>query len=506
MLRYKDKILCFSVFTGIAIFFLIAPFNVILNFAHDDSFFYLKIAKNFSEGFFSTFDKVSSTNGYHPLYLMTLSVYFSALRFLNISNPELLFRFTCILHVTIITLSIYFFIKAVISSKGRMNISELVFLIMSSFCFIFMSDYGTETHLSFLFYSLYLFIKFKKNPESRIKIIINSVIIGFMFLIRIDYLVTLVPAMIFADYITSSRNNKVFVLSADLFITLIFSVAYFTSNILLFGSLRTASSIVLNSFPDILFFSNLKMLITDGKYLFNHTLKFAVILACLLYFFAFKTKNISHTGIVLLSAIAGLFLNLIIHLTYNKYNIREWYISFPFFLVIILLISLLNFKSRHILLLLNVSLTVIFIISLIVGRIIPSKWESSYEYAKSLNERTNENDLIYKYDYSGVVSFFSERNILNGDGFVNTVEYAEKYLQNPGITEYFFKTKINYLSTISYDSIKYDANGNYIFSQNERFLNVLRFSNSDIVFIKQFSFNHPIIQRRGYWILLKTKQ
>ncbi|MCU0372519.1 MAG: hypothetical protein MUE56_04680, partial [Ignavibacteria bacterium] len=63
------KIISLFFFLAYVLFFASAPLNIALNFAHEDSFYYLKIAKNFSEGYFSTFDKVSRTNGYHPLYL-----------------------------------------------------------------------------------------------------------------------------------------------------------------------------------------------------------------------------------------------------------------------------------------------------------------------------------------------------------------------------------------------------------------------------------------------------
>lgn len=42
-------------------------------FLPDDAFYYFEIASNFSQGFGSTFDRVNPTNGYHPLWFLMLS-------------------------------------------------------------------------------------------------------------------------------------------------------------------------------------------------------------------------------------------------------------------------------------------------------------------------------------------------------------------------------------------------------------------------------------------------
>lgn len=44
--------------------------NSIYLFCFDDSFYYFEIARNFADGHFSTFDRISPTNGYHPLWML----------------------------------------------------------------------------------------------------------------------------------------------------------------------------------------------------------------------------------------------------------------------------------------------------------------------------------------------------------------------------------------------------------------------------------------------------
>jgi hypothetical protein len=47
--------------------------NQLAHFFHDDAFFYIKTAQNLADGYGSTFDRFSRTNGYHPLWLLTLT-------------------------------------------------------------------------------------------------------------------------------------------------------------------------------------------------------------------------------------------------------------------------------------------------------------------------------------------------------------------------------------------------------------------------------------------------
>ena len=45
----------------------------ILTLTVDDSWYYLTIARNASQGYGLTFDRVNPTDGFHPLWLMTLT-------------------------------------------------------------------------------------------------------------------------------------------------------------------------------------------------------------------------------------------------------------------------------------------------------------------------------------------------------------------------------------------------------------------------------------------------
>ena len=53
---------------------IMPPVELTNGFISDDAFYYLKPARDFSAGLGSTFDTINPTNGYHPLWMLVLSV------------------------------------------------------------------------------------------------------------------------------------------------------------------------------------------------------------------------------------------------------------------------------------------------------------------------------------------------------------------------------------------------------------------------------------------------
>ena len=58
------------------------PPNSLMNwYSSDDAFYYYKVAQNISEGKGITFDGLSSTNGFHPLWMLVCIPVFALARF-----------------------------------------------------------------------------------------------------------------------------------------------------------------------------------------------------------------------------------------------------------------------------------------------------------------------------------------------------------------------------------------------------------------------------------------
>lgn len=76
------EILLVVVVAGFHIYAAVAPANNMMAwYSTDDAFYYFKVAQNISEGYGSTFDRISQTNGYHPLWLLVCIPVFALARY-----------------------------------------------------------------------------------------------------------------------------------------------------------------------------------------------------------------------------------------------------------------------------------------------------------------------------------------------------------------------------------------------------------------------------------------
>jgi hypothetical protein len=499
------KYIIISVILALLLAFLM-PFQFLLNFAHDDSFFYIKTASNFSKGLGSTFDGINSTNGYHPLYFVLLVILFFIPNFLFKSSPEFLYRLVVLFHLFMIIGLQYYVIKA-LKNIYEKNFKKtgliLLFTLFSSFVFI--RDFGLESHLACLIISIFLYVKSKELIFGENNILLKSLLIAGLFLTRTDYLFSFIPILLIVDiYLSSRRKSYILTSIATLFVTVI---AYYFLNYLFFGSLNSVSGKLLNGFPLINMKNNINTLLIDPAKLYNQFARIILVIIALIFFcvFYFKSriKNSVPSGfnLIILGLGAGSIIFTLIHLTYNVYSIREWYMTPPVFIAIIMIAILLYDKK----IVLNISLFLSLILLIYVfygSRIKNLKYVSNYDYAKSLNTVVKENESVYQVDYCGVVGFFSERSVVNGDGLINSFEYMD-YLQKGKIDDYILKYNIKYYSTYSTKNLLHDSiyiDDNFSDKINGK---IFKFTGSSLVIEQPFIWNHIAFDLDGKWYLFK---
>lgn len=492
------------VFTGLSFTFL-PSMKFLINFSSDDSFFYIKTAYNFSQGYGSTFDLVNLTNGYHPLWFLILSLYFFIINFFNPFNPDVYFRFVVLLQYGISVLTLYFAYKSFNILKENPKKSFFIFLVFF-LIIVFTRDLGLESQLLCLLYSMLIFCKAKEVYLNSSLTILKVLLINLLFLTRIDLLISIVPAIIIGDYFTTNNiERKKLVISYISLIVIL--TGYFLMNKLFFGHLLTISARIENSFPENLFSQNFSILFQPG-YLTNHFLKLSLVFFSLIIFIInFKNQRINtphkRMQLFLFSACAGALIFLILNLSFNKQGLREWYVTFPAYTALLMLFFTFNIAKKYYLV--KICLTVLcFAAYFYLTRIANSKWDSSYDYAVRLKEVTSPEDRILQMDMSGIVGFFSERKIINGDGFINSFEYwnyvssnnLEKYLKDKQINFYSTHSEDDNFSQLDFTDKIYSNNvGGYHFT----------FSVSDLVFKMPFSYNHVINKNKGEWYLFKIK-
>jgi hypothetical protein len=482
------------------------PFQFLLNFAHDDSFFYIKTASNFSKGLGSTFDGINPTNGYHPLYFISLVILFFVPNLLFKASPEFLYRIVVLFHLIMI-IGIQFFVYKAFRNIYKYNFKKisllLLFILLSSFVFI--RDFGLESHLACLIISIFLYIKSKELVAGGNSILLKSLLITGLFLTRTDYIFSFIPVLLILDFYLSTRRKKYILISLTvLFITVIL---YYTLNYLFFGNINTVSGKLLNGFPSINLKSNIDTLLIDPAKLYNQfvriILTIVVFVVFCFHYLKSKTKNdtVSKFNLIILGLGAGSVVFTVIHLTYNIYSIREWYMTPPVFIAIIM-ISIFFF-NRKIILKISLILSVILLIYVFYGsRLKNLKYVSGYEYAKSLNTIVKENESIYQIDYCGVIGFFSGRSVVDGDGLINSFEYLD-YLKKNKIDEYISKYNIKYYSTYSTKNLLHDSI--YIDDSFSDKINgkIFGFPKPSLVIEQSFKWNHIAFDLEGKWYLFK---
>jgi len=500
----------FQVFALIVVagllFAFLSPIKFLINFSNDDSFFYIKTAYHFSIGSGSTFDLINTTNGYHPLWFLILSLYFFIINFFTSFNPDVYFRFVVLLQYWISVITLYFVFK--IFNTSREDAHKLFFLFVPLFSIvIFTRDFGLESQLLCLLYSILLFYKVEEIYLNRSLLIHKVILINLLFLTRIDFLFSVVPAIVIADYFTSKKSErKKLVVSYTVSLILI-STIYFWMNLMLFGHLLTISATIKNSFPEILFFQNFSILFQPG-YLTNHFLKLGLcFISLIIFIISMKNQSINSSNnkmkLFVFGTCAGTLIFLILNLAFNKQGLREWYVAFPAFAALLLLFFTLNFAKKNYIL--KICLTILcFTVYFYLTRLANSKWDLSYEYAMKLKEITTPEDRIFQMDMSGIVGFFSERKIINGDGFINSFEYWN-YINANMLEKYLKDKEVDFYSTHSENILSGPINfADKIYSHNFGGYH-FTFPVSDLVLKMPFSYNHVINKNKGEWYLFRIK-
>lgn len=438
-------------------FSFFSSIEFLLNFSNDDSFFYIKTAYNFSQGFGSTFDKVDMTNGYHPLWFLILSAYYFILNLFGSLSPETIFRFTVmlILFIDFVTLTVlYYFFKNSYPDgfKKYFILSIPLYLLLTG-----IRDFGMETHALCLLVSLYLYFKSAEPAENRSVInVINAkcILLSLIFLARTDYLFTVIPVLIFADYFTTDAvRRKKFLITSIKFLV-ITCLIYFTVNIIFFGSAMPVTAKIKSTFPETIFFHNIGKLLEPGAVTNQFAKTAFTFLMIIVFLILFRIPGIRNkltkTDYFLLGLCCAAAAYLLLNILFNKHALKEWYVSFPAFVSSLLMIRMiLLFPGTYYVSL--ISFTLIFLFIFYITRIKNPKWNSAYYYAKKLKEITLPDDRIYMIDLTGITGFFSERNIINGDGLINSNDYLE-YLSSGNLRLYFKEKNVKYYSTYSQDN------------------------------------------------------
>ena len=403
-----------------------------MSFMADDSYFYTQIAYNIGVNHFSSWDGSNLTSSYHILWIAILSFVSLILSFFTELKEHHLMGHIFVYFLILLFFFKYYSLKAIeifvllgIFISGYILMENVIVIILLFIIYKGIIDFQNNKKFSYI-----LILSFFLIPLARID---SIALVGFIPLILL----------------IKTREKFYFFLLIALFFGLLFNFLIFY---LVAGEIYSVSSyvkmnqnitntmehrIVKNTFYSNIFPLGWLTLKMRGYLLISFFIIFLINI-CILN----KKQSNLFYGFFL-----GLYSYFFLQLFLNY--IDTWYYSVMFGSLFIVF-KLCNL--REIFKIGSVTVFYIFIILLLLG-----KFYNSYKYFDYRNEyigeiRQIENYLpdkskIYQYDLAGHLGFYSNIQVINGDGRVNSFDYANDLL-NKNLSNYLVKNDICYLTDI----------------------------------------------------------
>ncbi|MEK9993368.1 MAG: hypothetical protein VW646_01300 [Hydrogenophilales bacterium] len=383
----------------------------------DDGYFYTKIAINFATFAFPTFDGINITDGYHAAWMLILT-FLSKLFLMLTDNHFLILKLLFIFWVLIVLLFIHYF--------ARNIIEKLIYLSIFILCSALM-----ETTLLAILIVLFYTKDLSLNKK-------------YLFILypifRVDSLLIFLPY--FLSLIYKKRKNEL--IQNGLFVTigLIFHFTYFK---LISGHFFTISSLI-KSDKALSVFHHLSRNIYHGGtsfFPFNPLLLIFLFLL-ILFIYMIYLKKIKNDESIMIGL--GVIFFTVFHLFFNL--LRPWYFAPALLVLTHLFLNNFSFhyKQNRVLFSLIYFMPTLFIFYNCYNQSINQ--DLVKDFIKKIDENIYGNEMIYMVDGSGFFGqMFTNHNIINGDGLVNSHQYYNDYFKEKNIEKYLNDKKINYVIT-----------------------------------------------------------
>ena len=403
-----------------------------IGFMGDDSYFYSQLAYNVGVNKISSWDGTNFTNSYHLIWQLILSLtsLFLSL-FTKIKDYHLMGHVFVFLIILITILKYY-----------SNNYLDRIIIIS-----IVISGYLIMDHITVIFLLFVIFKEFQKQIKNNNNSYFLLIAFFLIPLSRVDAIA--IVGFIPLFFLIKTRDKFYFYLLLSLLFGLIvhFSIYYIIA-----GEFYSVSSYVKMSqnltntmehrIVNNVIYSNLFPLGWLTLKIRGYIL-FLFFIFFLINFLIFKKKQ----NLLFWGFFTGLYSYFFINFFSNY--IDTWYYSIMFATLFILM-KLIN--VNNLIKVIPFTLLYSFLILLFFGKF--------YNSAKYYDHRTNyineikqienyipKNSKIYQYDLAGHLGFYSKIQVINGDGRVNSFEYAQDLL-NKNLSNYLVDNNICYLTNI----------------------------------------------------------
>ncbi|MBU3630098.1 hypothetical protein [Polynucleobacter sp. AP-Melu-500A-A1] len=469
---------------GCATVMSLAPVSALLNLFHDDSFFYMVIARNHADGLGYSFDGLNQTNGFHLLWLWLLSVVGSVIALTGEQGIRIVVMLQNLLSIGAALIYVRLLAHAQVKT---------LFLILFYFAYLFLctfADIGQESALfGFLFAVLINTVIPILSPvsvtsrsanqslvvslPSRMRFILVGVVSALIVLSRLDAFFILGGVALALWILGQKKMAYILVVGVALGIAATMSFNYTH-----FGHIYSVSSWLKSGFD----LEKLRQIFIPGLCL-RVLVVLGLLLAALLNYRSItqlkgeisllprslilaKFETLPWPFILTLSALlaySAYFLVLFLEVS----ALGSWYfnqaLGFALFLYALSTVRLSppNLDSSTTSNGQNASQSALSSVwastplcgALVLGALLwifKFGWAHSSDPTKEMGQwlaaNTPADAVIFQRDGAGAVSYFASRHIINGDGLVNNMPY-QAMLRSGKLCLYLQEQKVQYLVT-----------------------------------------------------------
>ena len=406
----------------------------------DDAFFYFTIARNFVEEGLLSFDGLTPTNGFHPLWMAMLT----GLRYIATGSSSYLHA-SLALSTVLMTLAGFLFLRF---SGNRFSAPvTLVMLLLLLRCFRDFSLMCMETSVLLPLAFLLLIRSDSVNVDSRKNLWTNGVLAALIFLSRLDSVILLLPLLILTLRNTGRKGVAPLLVPG-----LVAGAAYLTVNLVSMGTpfsvsgMMKASGFGWNSlFAGQLFAMSDPLGIRSpwGLYLILLVLAFFVV------FMKDKPRS-AYTSAIFLIGFT------FVQLFMSQWRLWYWYaypaVTFLAFGVPPLLQGVyrrISLSSRAESMVSALLLTVVVILSVYWGISYGRIPEDDFRYrnmliAIEMNELLPDSSIVAMGDRAGSFAYFFHGHVIQAEGLAGDVELV-RAIQSGNLDEYLDDAGCGYI-------------------------------------------------------------
>jgi len=459
-MKRSENIILWTIIIAIALFalqFALQKPEIIVCTLVDDAYYYLKIAQNIASGYGATFDGIHKTNGFHPLWLLSLT---SLAAIPHIGTMGLV-RTLIVVQALLLFGSLYL-IKRTLTNLLHPLLIGVVLLIPLYPRFFHVFTEGMESGLLIFLVLLtfYLMSRILDNLQTG-RWFASSLLLGVLLtaiiLTRLDCFflaIVILAYLLIQSIMHRERFFRLFLGAFTAGVVILLGVLPFILwNYYRFGTIATISSLIKVKWNLTGLGTHIKDLLVSCPeyYLGILTISIFIALSFVKKRFPKEFCNRFLHPLTIFTISAGISLSFFLLLV--KWALFAYAFAFTIALIVLGSALILGWIAKRIktenvlhkfaIILLVISIIIAIALQMIsINRIYRSAALRIYDAAIWAKQNSS-SETVFAMKDCGCFGYYSERTTINLDGLVNDFEYQE-YLKRGALQEYLKYNQVEY--------------------------------------------------------------